>query len=372
MNKKVILQLLPALNTGGVENEVMQLSILAKLHNFDVIVVSAGGSKVSELSAYNIKHIKLKIGSKNILYFICNIFYLHYIIKKNAINIVHVHSRVPAWCLYFAKIYCNIKIITTIHGAYSISSAIKKMYNSIMLKADKIISVSNYIKNYISTNYDINKQVQTVHCGVNTDYFKLNIIDNNNETFVDKYKIPQDKPIILLPGRIVKTKGHDLLIECLKILPKNSVTCVILGNPKADPTYIDSLKNKVKQYTLTNRVLFIKAIDNIKMAYKSADIIISPSIKPEAFGLTLIEAMAMQKIVIASNIGGAKEIITDNENGKLFATEDILNLKQNILDVIKMTQHERDLMGKKARDHIIKNFSIDSKNDKMLKIYRDI
>jgi glycosyltransferase involved in cell wall biosynthesis len=373
MNNKNILHLLPALNTGGVENEVIQLSILAKQNGYNIFVMSAGGTKVSDLLSHNITHIKLKIGSKNPIIFIYNIFFLNFMIKKYFINIVHVHSRVPAWCLYFANLFLNVKIISTIHGAYSISGEVKKFYNAIMLKANKILAVSDYIKNYILTKYKTNKDIEIVHCGVDTNiYNPSNITTKECDLFLQTNNIPQDKPIILLPGRVVKSKGHDILLECLKILPKNSVTCIILGNAKIGSNYIDSLKLKIQQYNLNKRVYFINAINNMKIAYGAADIIISASIKPEAFGLTLIEAMSMKKIVVASNIGGAKEIINNKKNGFLFKAENVLDLKKTIFEILKMTEKEKNDICNAARNHVLEYFSIESKNIKMLEIYRNI
>ena len=145
--KKVILQIVPSLEIGGAEAGTLEISRFMKQKGWKVIVASSGGSLIRNLALDNIIHVKLPMNSKNPLIIIINIFRLAWVIKKYRIKIVHVRSRAPAWSAYYAcSMFRGIKFITTVHGAYNNQNFLKKFYNSIMLKSNKIIAISKYIK----------------------------------------------------------------------------------------------------------------------------------------------------------------------------------------------------------------------------------
>ena len=158
-NKKIILQVIPAMEMGGAEVGTLDISSYMKKKGWNVIVTSSGGSLVEKLNFRKIKHIKLPLNSKNPLIIFFNIFTLAWIIKKYKVKIVHVRSRAPAWSAYYAcSMFRGVKLVSTVHGAYNNQNIFKKIYNSIMLKSIKIIAISKYIKNYLLKNYKFTKK----------------------------------------------------------------------------------------------------------------------------------------------------------------------------------------------------------------------
>ena len=149
-NKKIILQVIPEMNIGGAEIGTLEISTYMKKKGWKVIVTSSGGSLVQKLDFRSIKHIKLPLKFKNPLMILFNIFTLAWIIKKYKVKIVHVRSRAPAWSAYYACLMLRgVKLVSTIHGAYSNQNIFKNFYNSVMLNSVKIIAISKYIKNYL-------------------------------------------------------------------------------------------------------------------------------------------------------------------------------------------------------------------------------
>ena len=158
-NKKIILQVIPAMEMGGAETGTIEISSYMKQKGWQVIVTSSGGSLIKKLDYRKIKHVKLPLNSKNPLIIFFNIFALAWIIKKYKVKIVHVRSRAPAWSAYYAcSMLKGVKLVSTVHGAYNSQNIFKKIYNSIMFKSVKIIAISKYIKNYLLQNYKFTKK----------------------------------------------------------------------------------------------------------------------------------------------------------------------------------------------------------------------
>jgi glycosyltransferase involved in cell wall biosynthesis len=378
-SKITIAQILPNIENGGVERGVLDLSKAAKKHDdLELIVISAGGSMISQFDKYKIKHIKLSVNSKNPLIIFFNIFQLARIIKKYQINICHARSRAPAWSTYFACKLTKSKFLTTFHGVYSLKGFIakksffKKLYNAIMVKPNLIIAVSNFIKNHIQQEYKIpENKIQVIHRGVDLDYFSCEKVSNARIVkIIENLKLQEDKNIILLPGRFTSWKGHDLLLDALEDIRAENFICLMVG--KSNQSYNNHLQKLIKAKGLVGKVQMLDHVSDMPALYMISTIILSTSTRPEAFGRIAIEAGAMEKIIIATNLGGAKETILDNETGFLFNHENAQELSEKIKKLLSLDLKIREEMGIKARERIEKYFSSKKMISNILDLYRNI
>ena len=243
------------------------------------------------------------------------------------ISIVHARSRAPAWSCLFATKLTNRKFVTTFHGTYNFSGKFKKFYNSVMVRSDLIIAGSNFIFSHIKENYSefltSQKKFLVIFRGINVDYFDSSTkLENDEKNLLQKWNIHDEKKIILMPGRLTSWKGQELFIEAINLvkieLGYEAFHAVILGNDQGRDLYKKKLIRLTEQYHLTNQIKFIDHCNDMALAYKVSDIIVSASIEPEAFGRVAVEAQSMQKLIIASNIGGSNETINDEKTGFLF------------------------------------------------------
>ena len=134
---------------------------------------------------------------------------------------------------------------------------------------------------------------------------------------------------------------------------------VILGSDQGRNLYKKKLVRLSEQYRLTNQIKFIDHCDDMALAYKVSDIIISPSIEPEAFGRVAVEAQSMEKLIIASNIGGSNETIINEKTGFLFEAGDADSLSKKIIKAITMDEISLELMGKEGRKNVLKKFNVE-------------
>jgi glycosyltransferase involved in cell wall biosynthesis len=237
-----------------------------------------------------------------------------------------------------------------------------------MVRSDLIIAGSNFIFSHIKDNYSeflkSTKKFLVIFRGINVDYFDSSTkLENDEEKLLQKWGVNKEKKIILMPGRLTSWKGQELFIEAINLvqieLGYKAFHAVILGSEQGRDLYKKKLIRLVEQYRLHNQIKFIEHCKDMALAYKVSDIIVSPSIEPEAFGRVAVEAQAMEKIIIASNIGGSNETIIDGKTGILFESGDPISLSKKIIQVITMDDSSIELIGKEGRKNIIKKFNVE-------------
>jgi glycosyltransferase involved in cell wall biosynthesis len=373
--KLVIAQIVPSLESGGVERGAIDLAIYLKRHNHQPIIITSGGRMINQLKENNIKYIILNVKSKNPINIITNIIKLKQIIKYNKIDILHTRSRAPMISAYYASKIQKIKLVSTIHGTYSIN-IIKRLYNSYMLKAKYVIMVSSFIKNYVRSNYPkyfskLNyNNSQIINRGVDINYFNIENIDKIRITnIIDQWQIANlETKLIFVPARFTSWKGHEFLIDALNNVSKNFL-CIMAGSSHGHDQYLARLKNKVNNLELSSKIKFVDNCSDMPAAYAICDFVIAPSIKAEAFGRIPIEAQSCQKPIIASNIGGYLETIIDNKTGFIFDNNNINDLTLKITNLLNMPNYQLEFIGKAGRDNVVNNFSNDIMLKKTLNIY---
>lgn len=372
--KTGVLQVLPALMSGGVEREVLDTAEALVKAGYRSFVASSGGRLVSQLYQFGSRHLDLPLHSKNPLVIMQNIIGLKKLIKLHDIDIVHAQSRAPGWSAYYAAKLAKCHFVTTIHGAHSVRGYFKRMYNSVITKGEKVIAVSEFIAEYAKNNYTFDHQkLEVIHCGVNVHKFNYNNIDEKRIIELARsLRIPTDKPIIMLPGRLSRSKGHMLLLEVIKLLPPKSVTCLFVGDDKGHLTYREELQKKINEYELDQNVIITSNVSDMPAIYALSDIVACVSTKPEAFGLVSIEAQSMGRMTIASDMGGIKETIIDNQTGWLIKPSSIDELLAKINQIISMDLDTRLQYAKAARKHVEQNFSLETMGKKIINIYEQI
>jgi glycosyltransferase involved in cell wall biosynthesis len=363
-----VLQVIPKLGYGGAETGCYDIAHYLPENDCGSFIVTSGGELLKFIDKKKVKIIKLPVHSKNPLIIFINFLALVAIILVKNISIVHARSRAPAWsCLLAAKI-TGRKFVTTFHGTYNFNNKIKKFYNSVMVRSDLIIAGSNFIFSHIKDNYtkylNVKKKLLVIFRGINVDYFDPTTkLDSDEKKLLKKWHIEKDKKIILLPGRLTEWKGQEVFIEAINLvnieLGYEAFYAVILGSDQGRDLYKKKLIRITEQHRLNNQVKFIDHCNDMALAYKVSDIVISASIEPEAFGRVAVEAQSMEKPIIASDIGGSNETIIDEKTGFLFESNNAKSLSKKILKVLSMDETLLQSIGKEGRKNIIQKFNVE-------------
>tara|TARA_B100001769_G_C22110888_1_gene600930 strand:+ start:925 stop:2040 length:1116 start_codon:yes stop_codon:yes gene_type:complete len=309
--KLTVLQIIPKLNSGGVERGTLEVGKYLSKKGHRSIVISGGGRMVKDLIKDGSEHFKWQIGNKSIFTFRYVVALAKFIIT-NKVDILHVRSRFPAWICFFALKIISSKIkpkfITTFHGSYSVNP-----YSSIMAKGDKVIVISKTIKNYVLKNYKINsKKIFLNYRGV--DPIQFPYLFQPEKLWVDEwykcYPKTKNKIILTLPARVTRWKGQKDFLKIISELTKKfpSVIGLIIGEVNKDKeNFLSELKEKVIELGIENNILFIEHRSDIKNIMSISSIVFSLSLEPEAFGRTTMESLKLGVPVIGYDHGGVGE-----------------------------------------------------------------
>ena len=370
MTSKInVLQVIPKLGYGGAETGCYDIAHYLPEKNCGSFIVTSGGPLTKFIDKKKVKLIKLPVHSKNPLIILFNSIILIFLIVFFKISVVHARSRAPAWSCLLATKITNRKYVTTFHGTYNFKSDIKKFYNSVMLRSDLTIAGSNFIFKHIQDNYskylNLKNRLLVIFRGINVDYFDPTTkLESEEDQLIKSWGIiKKEKKIILLPGRLTSWKGQELFIEAInKInieLGYQAFYAIILGSDQGRDQYKKKLLKLCENYNLTDQIKLIKHCDDMALAYKVSDIVISSSIEPEAFGRVAVEAQSMEKIVIASNIGGSNETVIDEKTGFLFNSGDVNSLSQKIMKILNTDETTLKSIGIEGRKNVINKFNVE-------------
>ena len=358
-----IVQVIPELNEGGVERGVVELNRELVKKGIESFIISAGGKLENQINLDGGNHIKFDACSKNIFTVFSRVVKLKKILKEIKPDIIHVRSRVPAWLIYFANKSLKIKVVSTVHGFNSVG-----FYSSIMQKADAVICVSNSIKEYIQKHYKTSEsKITVIPRGIDLELFNPKNIDND---FINNFKKEfnlENRFIVSSVGRVTQLKDYETFIKAISLVKKElpNIVALIVGGVRSDKEdYLNSLKNLIKELNLEDNIIFTGSQSKIEQIYALSDVIVSSSKKPESFGRAVAEAICMNKPVIATNHGGVKDIIIENENGFFFEVGDEKELANNILKARNLSFD--------GYNYISNNFSLGNMVNRTIDVYKGI
>lgn len=375
VKKPIVLQVLPEMETGGVEVGTVEIAGELQKRGIKNFVASKGGRMVYDLDKIKVPHLTLPLKSKNPLVILKNAQKLEAFIKENGINIVHARSRAPAWSAYLAAKRAGVHYMTTFHGTYGLGPwGIKKAYNKIMTMGEKIIVISNHIKNHVLKNYNADeKKLRLIHRCADIERFSPDAV--TQERMINKiqeYNIADDKPVILLPGRVTRWKGQHILIEALAKMKNQNYYCIITGDAQGRQKYLDYLKMLTRKYNLANRIGFFGRYTDVPALMMVSNVVLSTAIEPEAFGRISVEGQAMGKIVIASNIGGSLDTIKDGVTGKLYRYDNPQDLADALDWALNLSESEKKKIGNAAIKNVRDNFTRQIMCDKTVAVYEEL
>ena len=373
-----ILQVLPALGQGGVERGTVEIARALADAGIPNAVASAGGRLVHALDELGVEHLRLPLDRKNP-------FTLRSCAKKlaeyctaNDVTLMHVRSRAPAWAVKWASKRCGVKWIATFHGVYGTDPKIFKIpYNSVMLKGERTIAVSKYVRDHILSTYRVAdpEKVVLIYRGAETDVFNPEAVprEDAEEKKTKQYHFEGSLPVITIPGRLSRLKGQEVFLEALSLMRNHRYGVLVLGSDQGRTEYSDHLRTMAGRLPDETRVVFRDHTSEMPVVYALSDIVVSATAShPESFGRTIAEAQAMGRLVVATAHGGACELIEDGVTGFLVPPGDAKALAEKLDDVLEMSEDAKERIRRAAAESIRANFSTAKMCEKTLALYREL
>jgi glycosyltransferase involved in cell wall biosynthesis len=370
----VVMQVLPRLETGGAERGTVDVAAALVAAGGKSIVVSGGGPMVRELERAGAKHIVLPVFSKNPATMWTNVRRLERLIREHEVDIVHARSRAPAWSAMSAAKRTGARFLTTFHGNYPAPNRFKRKYNSVMARGDLVIAISGYIADQVTTVYGTKPEhVRVIHRGIDLSLFTPQAVSVERIIqLATDWRIPDGAPVIMLPARLTRWKGHSVLIDALVKLGRRDVRCLMVGAEQGREGYRRWVDDYVKRAGLEPNVHIVGHCRDMPAAYMLADVVVSASTEGEAFGRVAVEAQAMGRPVVAAAHGGARETIIDGATGWMFKPGDSDALAEALKLALSLTTEERERLSRQSRQHVRERFSRQMMCERTLAVYAEL
>ncbi|MCC8364428.1 glycosyltransferase [Lysobacter sp. A6] len=312
--RRTIVQLLPALDAGGVERSTLEIAEALVRAGDRAIVVSAGGRLVPRLVALGAEHVRLDIGRKSLLT-LRHVTTLRRLFERERVDIVHARSRLPAWIGWRAVRGMGRaapRFVTTVHGLNSPSR-----YSAIMTRGERVVCVSETVRDYVLAHYPKTdpSKLRVVPRGIDAKSFPHHPWPDKDARRRATTLHPQlggDGPLLLLPGRGTRLKGHADALTLLAALRANGRDARLWlpgSREEGRDHYIGELEAQAADLGLSDVVAFTPSTFAIADAYAASDLVLQLSRKPEAFGRTVLEAMAIGRCVVGWDHGGVGELL---------------------------------------------------------------
>ncbi len=375
MTGVTVLQLIPELDTGGAERGCVDVAHAIHRAEGRAIVISAGGQMVRELEEGRGKHLLWStIKSKNPLFIIWNGLKLYVLVKRHNINVVHVRSRAPAWSGLIGARLAGVPFVTTFHSTYNFNSGIKRLYNSVMARGDRVIAISDFIRRHILANYTTPAEnICLIHRGVDIErYDPAQVSAARIDAVRAGWGVRPGQRVVLLPGRLTRWKGQSLLIDALPLMKDPNVVVVCAGSDQGRSDYRKTLQEQARQHDVHNRVLLPGDCTDMPAAYAAADVVVSASIEPEAFGRVIVEAQAMGKPVVVTDLGAVAETAGATGFGWIIPPNNPVALAKALNDALALPAGERAQRAAIARDYIAGHYTKARMCAATLAVYKEL
>jgi glycosyltransferase involved in cell wall biosynthesis len=371
-SRPVILQVLPALGGGGVERGTVEIAQAIVEAGGVALVASEGGRLAKAVEAVGGRNIRLPLATKNPLGIWRNAERLEAVIRAEGVGLVHARSRAPAWSAWLATQRAGVPFVTTYHGAYGEGLPGKRRYNSVMARGERVIAASQFVANLIMRQHRIDPgRIRVIHRGVDPAVFDPDAVSGERvQRLAEAWHLPEGRPLVMLPGRLTRWKGQEVLIAALARMARRDAVGVLVGAAQGRNRYVRGLLRQAALLGVDVRL--VGDCDDMPAALLLADAVVNASIEPEAFGRVVIEAQAMARPVIATDHGGAAETVEHGATGWRVPPGDVAALAAALDHVLASTPERLAALGARARASVQASYTVATMQAETLDVYREV
>ncbi len=349
------------------------------------LVATQDGRMASDVERRGGEIFSMPVASKNPLQMFRNKQKIERLIVERNISLVHARSRAPAWSAMAASSKADIPFVTTYHGAYGEQAPLKRLYNSVMARGDRVIANSKFTADLVRARHQTpDQRLRIIYRGVALERFSKSVVSNDRlEQLRAKWGVPEARKIILHPARLTRLKGHGVVISAVKEFIKRGgeqeFVVIFAGDFSGRRAYVDELSKKIAALGLGQYIKFVGHCADMAGAYALAHVTLIASTEPETFGRTSAEAQAMGCPVIATNIGAPPEtvratpFVPDNEmTGWLVPPADPLALANAFGEVLALPLDDYRQLAGRAIDNAVHSFSDQLMKVQTLAVYDEL
>lgn len=386
-HRPTILQIIPKLETGGAERTVVEMCAAITGAGGRALVAAQSGRMADAVRQAGGEIIDFPAATKNPARIAVNAARLVDLVKSEKIDLLHARSRAPAWSALIAARRAGIPFVTTYHGAYSEKGVVKRLYNSVMARADRVIANSNYTARLIRMRYATPiERIAVIPRGIDPELFDPNTIAPARiATLRAAWGLSADTRIVLHAARLTGWKGQRVVIDAAARLglafpgaagSGPSTAIILAGDAQGRDDYVREISERIKLHRLEAVVKLVGHVEDMPAAFATSWVTLVPSTEPEAFGRAAIEAQAAGSPVIAARLGAPPETVlalpdvaAGTETGWLVPPADADALAGALAEALALTEQQHAVIAARARRHAIANFTLVRLQSDTLAVY---
>lgn len=377
MNAPTILQVLPALQSGGVERGTIEMTQAITAAGGRALVASAGGRLVPLVERAGGLHARMKLMSRDPVTILLNARRLARLIRQERVDLVHARSRAPAWSAWLAAKLTRTPFVTTWHGVYSENLPGKRRYNAVMARGARVIAISRFVAARVAGDYLVPpERLRVIPRGADIGQFDPALVWGERiHRLARDWQLPEDAPVIMLPGRITRWKGHALLVEALARMRDRRAIALFVGaapDRRSGRRFVRELLDLARRSGVAERVRFAGHCADMPAAFALADLVVVPSLKPEPFGRVVVEAQAMARPVIVARHGAAMETVTDGQTGWTVPPGDVAAWAATLDTVLGFPADDVAAVGEAGRRAVHAGYTTASMQQATLAVYDEL
>ncbi|KQT90621.1 glycosyltransferase family 4 protein [Methylobacterium sp. Leaf466] len=380
-----ILQIIPALDAGGAERTTVDVAEALAAAGARALVATEGGRLVGELQAKGGIWLPFPAGSKNPLSMALHVGRLARLCRREGVDLVHARSRAPAWVALGAVRRRGLPFVTTYHGSYSGRTGVKVLYNSVMARGDVVIANSHYTGGLIRALHpeQAGDRVRVIHRGTDLTLFSAGAVSAARvEALRRTWEVAPHERVVLLAARLTAWKGQRVLIEAAALMRDRGlgdVAFILAGDPQGRSAYERELDALIAARGLEGIVRRVGHCTDMPAAFRAASVVAVPSVEPEAFGRSAVEAQALGTPVVVSDLGAVPETVlappdvpASQRTGWRVPPADAPALAGALVEALSLGASARDALAGRARAHVETHFSLEGMARDTLAVYASL
>ncbi len=370
----VVLQVLPRLESGGVERGTVEIAQAIAGAGGVPLVASAGGRLVAAVGRAGGRHVMLPLATKNPVGMWRNAGRLAGLIRAERAGIVHARSRAPAWSALLAARRTGAHFVTTYHGIYNENAPGKRAYNAVMARGERVIAISRFVESLLLSRHRVDPaRIRVIPRGIDPAVFDpARIATPRIARLAEAWRLPDGAATVMLPARLSRWKGAGVLIAAMARLQHAGACCVLVGAIEGRERFVRELEQQAGVAGVADRLRLVGHCDDMPAALMLADVVVSASTDPEGFGRAVIEAQAMARPVIATDHGGAAETVEHLVTGWRVPPGDADALAAMLDHALALSLADRQALGARARGAVLARYTTAAMQAATLDVYGEL
>jgi len=380
----VALIVVPSLDVGAADAGAVELVRILAGAGHHAIVVSRAGRLVADATAAGGEFVPLDMSSNNPIKMLHNGIVLVRLARERRCTVIHAFGRAGAWSAYFAARFCAIPFVTSWYKGFREQNLFKRLYNGVMARGSRVLASSEQIAQLINDRYGTAwEKITVVPCSIDLDRFNPeNVSRERIEAVRGAWGIKRDTKVILITGRILRRKGHDVVVKAVKRLKEaglKNFLCVFVGEDRGRTRYTGELWDLVLSTGTMDVIRMAATVADMPAAYAAASVVVSAAVQPEGVQRAILEAQAMARPVIVSDLGAGPDVVLaapavpeSRIAGFRFQAGDDAALAVTLLRLFSMPEPNRATIGRRGRDWVVGHFNREIVAEQTLRLYGEI